>query len=140
MTRLASILGVATVATLVLLSGCEQAVKTDYAKNLAGTWMTDAIPGTVDPGPTVRRSRYFRDRDRCNEHRQIIADWRRLNKGTVHAHSDRGWTRRYISGNPAITVATTVVTGDHQRQERLGNHGHDNGKSCPNRPLLFLTT
>ena len=32
MTRLASILGVATVATLVLLSGCEQAVKTDYAK------------------------------------------------------------------------------------------------------------
>ena len=37
MTRLASILGVATVATLVLLSGCEQAVKTDYAKNLEGT-------------------------------------------------------------------------------------------------------
>ena len=32
MTRLASILGVAMVATLVLLSGCEQAVKTDYAK------------------------------------------------------------------------------------------------------------
>ena len=34
MTRLASILGVATVATLVLLSGCEEAVKTDYAKDL----------------------------------------------------------------------------------------------------------
>ena len=40
MTRLASILGVATVATLVLLSGCEQAVKTDYAKKLEGTWVS----------------------------------------------------------------------------------------------------
>ena len=40
MTRLASILGVATVATLVLLSGCETAVKTDYtAKKCDGTWM-----------------------------------------------------------------------------------------------------
>ena len=41
MTRLASILGVATVATLVLLSGCEQATQkkdTDYAAALAGTW------------------------------------------------------------------------------------------------------
>ena len=40
MTRLASILGVATVATLVLLSGCEQATQkkdTDYAAALAGT-------------------------------------------------------------------------------------------------------
>ena len=41
MTRLASILGVATVATLVLLSGCEQAVTTDYAKDLQGTWSTE---------------------------------------------------------------------------------------------------
>ena len=48
MTRLASIVGVATVATLVLLSGCESAVKTDYAKKLDGTWMTAAIVGTVD--------------------------------------------------------------------------------------------
>ena len=32
MTRLASILGVATVATLVLLSGCESAVTTDYER------------------------------------------------------------------------------------------------------------
>ena len=39
MTRLASILGIAVVATLVLLSGCESAVKTtDYAKKLEGTW------------------------------------------------------------------------------------------------------
>ena len=44
MTRLASILGVATVATLVLLSGCEQAVKTDYAKKLVGAWVT-LVPG-----------------------------------------------------------------------------------------------
>ena len=48
MTRLASILGVATVATLILLSGCESAVKTDYAKKLEGSWMTVAIAGTVD--------------------------------------------------------------------------------------------
>ena len=41
MTRIASILGVATVATLVLLSGCETAVKPDYAKDLEGTWSTD---------------------------------------------------------------------------------------------------
>ena len=50
MTRLASILGVATVATLVLLSGCEQATQkkdTDYAAALAGSWMSAALPGTV---------------------------------------------------------------------------------------------
>ena len=41
MTRLASILGVATVATLILLSGCEAAVTTDYANDLDGTWSTD---------------------------------------------------------------------------------------------------
>ena len=35
MTRIVSVLGV---ATLVLLSGCESAVKKDYVKDLAGTW------------------------------------------------------------------------------------------------------
>ena len=51
MTRLASILGVATVAALVLLSGCDQATQkkdTDYAAALAGTWMVAGLPGTVD--------------------------------------------------------------------------------------------
>lgn len=38
MTRFASIMGVAAVATLVLLSGCETPTKTDYAKDLEGTW------------------------------------------------------------------------------------------------------
>ena len=39
MTRIASVLGVATVAMLVLLSGCESATsKKDYVKDLAGTW------------------------------------------------------------------------------------------------------
>ena len=56
MTRLASIVGVATVATLVLLSGCETAVKTDYAKNLAGIWnvtiMRD-LPDLAAPPATV---------------------------------------------------------------------------------------
>ena len=47
MTRLASILGVATVATLVLLSGCETAVTTDYAKDLDGTWAVGPVDTTV---------------------------------------------------------------------------------------------
>ena len=47
MTRLASIVGVATVATLVLLSGCESAVKTDYAKNLDGRWAVGPVDTTV---------------------------------------------------------------------------------------------
>ena len=51
MTRLASILGVATVATLVLLSGCESAVKTDYAKKLAGTWTVDTMATVPNPDP-----------------------------------------------------------------------------------------
>ena len=58
MTRLASIVGVATVATLVLLSGCESATAkndTDYAAALAGTWMTAELAGSVDKptDPTV---------------------------------------------------------------------------------------
>ena len=51
MTRLASILGVATVATLVLLSGCEQAVKTDYTKKLDGKWSVDTM--TMQPNPAA---------------------------------------------------------------------------------------
>ena len=56
MTRLASIMGVAAVATLVLLSGCEQAMeKTDYTKKLDGTWAITGlmveVPNTVEtPG------------------------------------------------------------------------------------------
>ena len=41
MTRFASIMGVAAVATLVLLSGCETPMKTDYAKKLEGTWKVE---------------------------------------------------------------------------------------------------
>ena len=52
MTRLASILGVATVATLVLLSGCESAVKTDYAKKLEGTWTVGTMATVLNPDPT----------------------------------------------------------------------------------------
>lgn len=51
MTRLASDLGiVAVVAVVVVLSGCNTAVKTDYAENLAGTWMSAAINRDV-PNP-----------------------------------------------------------------------------------------
>ena len=50
MTRLASILGVATVATLVLtvrLRTGHAEKDTDYAAALAGSWMSAALPGTV---------------------------------------------------------------------------------------------
>ena len=59
MTRLASIMGVATVATLVLLSGCESPMKTDYATKtwLEGIWTDprapsdpERLPGTPIPG------------------------------------------------------------------------------------------
>ena len=58
MTRFASIMGVATVATLVLLSGCEQAMDTtDYAKDLVGTWsvtLSDRdLPHPMPPPATV---------------------------------------------------------------------------------------
>ena len=61
MTRLASILGVATVATLVLLSGCESPMKTDYAKDLQGTWKvtippTDMVPVTTTVTAEVLRT------------------------------------------------------------------------------------
>lgn len=50
MTRVASFVGVAAVATMILLSGCPTAVKVDLAKQLAGTWTTAELPGTIDPG------------------------------------------------------------------------------------------
>ncbi|MCY4485099.1 MAG: hypothetical protein OXC12_19690 [Spirochaetaceae bacterium] len=60
MTRFASIMGVATVATLVLLSGCEAAMeKTDYVEDLKGTWtIMDlpamfALPGSTDAVPSM---------------------------------------------------------------------------------------
>ena len=63
MIRFASIMGVATVATLVLLSGCESATKTDtdYAKKLEGTWngtiehdvQNPQSPGTTVPGSSM---------------------------------------------------------------------------------------
>ena len=57
MTRLASILGVATVATLVLLSGCESPMKTDYATKLEGTWTNGPSPANFPnqqmPGGTI---------------------------------------------------------------------------------------
>ena len=54
MTRFASIMGVAAVATLVLLSGCEQAMeKTDYVKDLEGTWEVMELATSVDVGGTA---------------------------------------------------------------------------------------
>ena len=51
MTRLASILGVATVATLVLLSGCETMVQKDYAKDLGGDWKSADLERMVPSVP-----------------------------------------------------------------------------------------
>jgi hypothetical protein len=70
-------MGVAAVATLVLLSGCETAVRTDYAKKLEGTWTNGpsaamiAIP--VAPGamptqlPVMRTVTAEVTRDGVNE-------------------------------------------------------------------------
>lgn len=58
MTRFASIMGVATVATLVLLSGCETPMKTDYTKQLDGTWVITGLmitaPNQAQPGQTIQ--------------------------------------------------------------------------------------
>ena len=54
MTRFASIMGVAAVATLVLLSGCEAAMeKTDYVEKLEGTWEVMELANTVVPPVTM---------------------------------------------------------------------------------------
>lgn len=52
MTRVASFVGVAAVATMILLSGCPTAVKVDLAKQLAGTWTTAELPGAI-PHPEL---------------------------------------------------------------------------------------
>ena len=97
MTRLASILGVATVATLVLLSGCESPTKTDYAKDLEGNWTVTLMgvtnlmpPPAMLPGTTVVTAEILRTA---------------TNKGTVSLE---------IVGTPTAdpTQASTVtVTG-----------------------------
>ena len=52
MTRLASvIMGVAVVATMVLLSGCPQPA-TDYAKELEGTWTVSLMATVPNPAGT----------------------------------------------------------------------------------------
>ena len=49
MTRIASIAGVAAVATIILLSGCQTAVRVDLAKRLVGDWTTtEEIAGKLD--------------------------------------------------------------------------------------------
>ena len=110
MTRLASIVGVATVATLVLLSGCETAVKTDYAKDLEGTWevtiprtlTTPATPPAMVPGMTA-----------------VTADITRTgtNKGTVSiavADTPDGATdplaKTAVSGTIEVTSSKIIVT------------------------------
>ena len=48
-------MGVAAVATLVLLSGCDSPMKTDYAKKLEGTWksaeLDRMLPGLIPADP-----------------------------------------------------------------------------------------
>ncbi len=90
MTRLASILGVATVATLVLLSGCETAVTTDYAKDLEGTWTVEFMRDmTTDAGTTTA----------------VAAEITRTgtNKGTVSLT---------ITDTPAVPPGPVEVTGN----------------------------
>ena len=92
MTRLASILGVATVATLVLLSGCESPTKTDYSKDLEGNWtvtLTD-VPNRMPPPDTFPATVVTADISRTD-----------TNKGTVSLKITV----------PLAPPVTTTVTG-----------------------------
>ena len=97
MTRLASILGVATVATLILLSGCEAAVTTDYAKDLEGAWSTE-FDRMIPLNPNMPS-------DLTAVTTAVTADVTRTgtNKGSVSLT---------IADTPSGLVATTTVTGD----------------------------
>ena len=95
MTRLASILGVATVATLVLLSGCESPMKTDYAKDLQGTWKVTIEDRQVSPNPA----------DLVTTTVTAIVTRSGTNKGTV--------ALEITNVPPSLTVPPQIdVTGD----------------------------
>ena len=97
MTRLASIMGVATVATLVLLSGCESAVKTDYAKNLAGTWKV-TLMGVANPMPPPP---------------PMIPGTTEVTAKILRTDTNKGTVSLEITGTPTGGPAgTTTVTGD----------------------------
>ena len=97
MTRLASIMGVATVATLVLLSGCESAVKTDYAKNLAGTWKV-TLMGVANPMPPPP---------------PMIPGTTEVTAKILRTGTNKGTVSLEITGTPTGGPAgTTKVTGD----------------------------
>ena len=96
MTRFASILGVATVATLVMLSGCESPTETDYAKQLEGRWSGTvshdiAPPGTNTAVPGMSH---------------VTADVKRTgtNKGAVSLTINTG----PVGATEAMMMATTV--------------------------------
>ena len=114
MTRLASILGVATVATLVLLSGCETAVKTDYAKDLDGSWAVEFTRDVTTEAGTIPTTT------------AVTADISRTgtNKGTVSltitdtptgapapaANTDVMGTIEVTSSKITVTVTSITVT------------------------------
>ena len=99
MTRLASIVGVATVATLVLLSGCESAVKTDYAKNLAGTWKV-TLMGVANPMPPPP---------------PMIPGTTEVTAKILRTDTNKGTVSLEITGTPTAApalAATTTVMGN----------------------------
>ena len=132
MTRIASIMGVAAVATLVLLSGCEAAMeKTDYAKQLAGTWKLELmregvgnLPGTTTTAVTAMIART------------------ETNKGTLAIEvtdtppAGLPATETAVSGNMAVTSSKITVTDLVIKVEANGIDITDSAIPADQRALL----
>ncbi|MCY4442168.1 MAG: hypothetical protein OXE53_18415 [Deltaproteobacteria bacterium] len=112
MTRFASILGVATVATLVLLSGCESATKTDtdYAKKLEGTWNGTIEHPVGEPGATVPGSSMVRaevSRTGTNQGAVSLT----ISTGPVGVTDETMIVTNTVSGSIEVT-ATEIMVSD----------------------------
>ena len=111
MTRLASILGVATVATLILLSGCEAAVKTDYAKNLEGTWVSAELDRML---PDLNPADLMALTPVKTTVTAVITDGDGLNTGdlmlTVADTVSGTMTETVVSGSITVSKTEIVVT------------------------------
>ena len=105
MTRLASIAGVAAVATMILLSGCPTAVRVDLAKRLVGTWETEPLPGML-PIPAALQQAHNLPPQVAVTHNvtAVITD------GPRHHHGDVIITITSTPTDAMIAAALTALT------------------------------
>ena len=83
MTRLASIAGVAAVATIILLSGCQTAVRVDLAKRLVGTWTTAEIAGTLEVPTAMQAQGLSATVDVTRTVTAVVTDGPRHHRGDI---------------------------------------------------------